>query len=66
MQADESTDISGRVQLLGFISYVNYGKIAQQIFGCKDVKKGRPIKIFWVLQVFGRKRIIVERRFRNS
>ena len=37
LQVDESTDISGKEQLLGFIRFVNEDKIAEQFFCCKEL-----------------------------
>ena len=39
MQADKSTDISGKAQLLAFIRYVNCRKIAEQVFWGKELKE---------------------------
>ena len=39
MQVDESTDIGGKAQLLAFIQFVKNGKISQQFFCCKELKK---------------------------
>ena len=37
MQVDDSTDISGKAQLLAFIRYVNNEKIIEQFFCCKKL-----------------------------
>jgi len=37
LQADESTDVSGKAQLLLFIRFVDDGKIAEQFFFCKEL-----------------------------
>ena len=39
MQVDESTDISGKAQLLAFIRYVNNEKITEHFFCCKELTK---------------------------
>ena len=39
MQADESTDISGKAQLITFIWYVNNGKRSEQFFCCRKLKE---------------------------
>ena len=39
MQGDESTDISGKAQLIAFIRFVSDGKILDQFFCCKELKK---------------------------
>ena len=39
MQIDESTDISGKAQLIAFIRFVNYGKISDQFFCCKELNE---------------------------
>ena len=48
MQVDESTDISGKAQLIVFIRFVGDGKISDQFFCCKEKKK-RLVKIFLIL-----------------
>ena len=45
-QADESTDISGKAQLLAFIRYIDDGEIIEQFFCCKELPettKGQDI-----------------------
>ena len=39
MQVDESTDISGKAQLIAFIRFVSDGKISDQFFCCKELKE---------------------------
>ena len=39
MQVDESTDISGKAQLIAFIRFVSDGKISDQFFYCKELKE---------------------------
>ena len=39
MQVDESTDISGKAQLIAFIWFVSDGKISDQFFCCKELKE---------------------------
>ena len=39
MQVDESTDISGKAQLIAFIRFVSDGKISDQFFSCKELKE---------------------------
>ena len=46
LQADESTDISGKAQLLAFIRFVDDGEIIEQFFCCKELPettKGQDI-----------------------
>ena len=52
MQVDESTDISGKAQLIAFIRFVSDGKISDQFFVVvKNLKKERLVKIFLILLV---------------
>ena len=46
MQVDESTDISGKAQLLAFIRYIIDEKITEQFFAVKSLKKEQQVKIF--------------------
>ena len=39
IQVDESTDISGKAQLIAFIWFVSDGKISDQFFCCKELKE---------------------------
>ena len=39
MQVDESTEISGKAQLIAFIWFVSDGKISDQFFCCKELKE---------------------------
>ena len=39
MQVDESTDISGKTQLIAFMRFVSDGKISDQFFCCKELKE---------------------------
>ena len=39
IQVDESTDISGKAQLIAFIRFVSDGKISDQFFCCKELKE---------------------------
>ena len=41
IQVDKSTDISGKAKLIAFIRYANNGKISEQFFCCKKLKKKR-------------------------
>ena len=46
LQADESTDISGKAQLLAFIRFIHNATIIEQFFCCKDLPettKGQDI-----------------------
>ena len=46
LQADESTDISGKAQLLAFIRFIHNGTIIEQFFCCKELPvttKGQDI-----------------------
>ena len=51
MQVDESTDISGKAQLIVFIRFVSDGKISDQFSFVKNLKKERLVKIFLILLV---------------
>ena len=46
MQVDESTDISGKAQLMAFIRSFSDGKISDQFFCFKELQKVRLVKIF--------------------
>jgi hypothetical protein len=46
LQIDESTDISGKEQLLGFIRFIDEGKIREQFLCCKELEgttKGQDV-----------------------
>ena len=39
IHVDESTDISGKAQLIAFFRFVSDGKISDQFFCCKELKE---------------------------
>ena len=39
MQVDESTDISGKAQLIAFIRFVSDGKVSDRFFCCNEPKE---------------------------
>ena len=46
LQADESTDISGKAQLLTFIRFIYDGQITEPFFCCKELPKQQKDKIY--------------------
>ena len=42
MQVDESTDISGKAQLIAFTRFVSDGKVSDRFFCCKESKERTP------------------------
>ena len=46
LQLDESTNVSGSAQLVGFVRYRNGDDIAEHILFCKSMQERPPKKIF--------------------
>ena len=46
LQLDESTDVSGSTQLVGFVRYRDADDIAEHILFCKSMQKKSQEKIF--------------------